>query len=82
VLLTNRELLVIVAVGVDGRWHVMSRSGTEASVDPWTASDRFLVRFRHLLDDETTPLTDLPHVVWSAIASSLGLLFDRIEGTT
>jgi len=82
VLLSNGELRVIVAVGVDGRWHAMSRSGTVAPVDPWTASDRFLEEFRQLLDDETTSLTDIPHVIWSSIADDLGLRYDRIEGKT
>jgi hypothetical protein len=80
VLLSNRELRVIVAVGDDARWHIMSHSETEDSVDPWTASDRFMLEFRRLLDDETISITDIPHAVWSAIASTLGLRYDRIEG--
>jgi hypothetical protein len=82
VLLSNHELRVIVAVGIDGRWHVMSHSGTVAPVDPWTASDRFLMEFRRLLDDETIPMNHIPHAVWSSIAGDLGLRYDRIQGST
>lgn len=80
VLLSNPELRVIVAVGVDGRWHIMSRSEAVAPADPWAASDRFMTEFRRLLDDETIAMTEIPHVVWSSTADSLGLRYDRIEG--
>lgn len=63
VLLTNRELLAIVAVGLDGRWYVMSRSVGVTSPDPWEATDQFVLEFRRLLDDALMPLAELPHVV-------------------
>jgi hypothetical protein len=82
VLLSNRELRVIVAVGVDGRWHILSRSEAAAPADPWAASDRFMIEFRRLLDDETISMIDIPHIVWSSTAEGLGLRYDRIEGRT
>jgi hypothetical protein len=80
VLLSNRELRAIIAVGLDGRWYVMSRSGGIAPADPWDASDQFATQFRRMLDDATMPMTEVPHAVWSSIANGLGLRYDRIEG--
>ena len=80
VLLSNRELRAVVAVGLDGRWHIMSRTIGGESVDAWTVSDRFSQEVRRLLDDDGIPLVEIPHVAWSTISDTLGLRYSRIEG--
>ena len=80
VLLSNRGLRVIIAVGMDGRWHIMSRAVADATVDTWTVSDRFTLELRRVLDDESIPMIEAPHTVWSAISDGLGLRYSRIEG--
>jgi hypothetical protein len=80
VLLSNPELRAIVAVGVDERWYIMSRLEDRATVEPWDASDQFALHFRRLLSDEAMPMIEIPHAVWSSIADSLGLRYDRVEG--
>jgi hypothetical protein len=82
VLLSNRALRTVVVIALDGRWYAMSRSGEIGTADPWTANDRFAIHFRRLVDDPTMPVAEIPHVVWSSIAVSLGLRYDRIEGRT
>ena len=52
VLLSNRELRTIVAVGAGGRWHIMSRVDATAPADAWIASDRFVLELKRRLDDE------------------------------
>jgi len=81
VLLSNSELRAIVAVGLDGRWYLMSRSREMSPADLWEASDQFATYFRRMLNDATMPMTEIPHAVWSSIANDLGLRYDRIEGS-
>ena len=81
VLLSNRQLRVIIAIGLDGRWHVMSRAIAGESADAWVVSDVFSLEVRRLLD-ESIPIVEAPHIVWSAIANGLGLRYSRIEGRT
>jgi hypothetical protein len=80
VLLTNRDLRTLVAVGIDGRWHIMSRAPDMTPADAWTASDRFVAEFRRLLDEGSVSITDASHAVWSTISEGLGLRYSRIEG--
>lgn len=80
VLLTNRQLRAILTVGIDGRWHSMSRDGDAAPADAWTVSDMFTLELRRLLDDESIPTVEAPHIAWSAISRGLGLRYSRIEG--
>lgn len=80
VLLSNRQLRVIVAVGMDGRWHMMSRASDGEPVDAWTASDRFILAVRRLLDDDAVPIVDATHIAWSTLSDGLGLRYSRVEG--
>lgn len=81
VLLTNPELRVLIVVGIDGRWYIMSRAIGTVVADQWVAHDRFVAEYRRGLDDATTPLVEIAHVVWTMISEELGLRYDRIEGT-
>ena len=78
--LSNLQLRTIVAVGIDGRWHIMSQAANGESADPWAVSDVFGLELRRLLDDESIPMVEAPHIVWSTISGSLGLRYSRIEG--
>lgn len=80
VLLSNRELRAVIAVGIDGRWHIMSRSADRAPADPWDASGQFALHLRQLLKVEAIPMVEMPHAAWSSIAYGLGLRYDRVEG--
>jgi hypothetical protein len=82
VLLSNRELLAIVVIGLDDRWYIMSEASEASPADPWEATDKFILEFRRLLGRATIPMAELPHAVWSGIAADLGLRYDRIEGRT
>lgn len=80
VLLSNREIRAIIAVGSDARWRMMSRNTGVAVADPWAVSDQFVIELRRLMSDDCMSIADAPHAIWSTISERLGLRYSRIEG--
>jgi hypothetical protein len=81
VLAEHADLDAMVAVGVDGTWHVMSRSGEASVTFARMVEGDYLTELTRLRQAEV-PATDRPHLVMEQIAARHGWRYDRVVGSS
>ena len=73
------SIRAIIAVGIDGAWHVLSRLADTNLGDPFTlVGDARRERLR--LEREGVPPAEWSHLAAERIASRYGLVYDRVVG--
>jgi hypothetical protein len=78
-LLSWAQIHVMVVVGVDSTWYVLSRVGA-LTASASEAADAFLIELDRVEDERPgLSLQERTHRVWLAIAGRLGLRYDRVK---
>jgi hypothetical protein len=78
-LLSWDQLRMMVVVGVDGTWYVLSRVKSPTA-SRREAIDAFLIEFDRVADEHSDlPLRERTHRIWLTIADNLGLRYDRVQ---
>lgn len=77
-LLTWHQVKVVTVAAADGRWYVMSRAVDIGAPAPLDAVTAFRAELLNLVDDPRVIASERPHEIWTRIAGSLELRYDRV----
>ncbi len=80
-LVDRRAIIVMVVVGLDGTWHVVSRAEAFSETHPSAIVESFLGELERLASEQVA-VAERSHRATQRMAARYGLRYDRVRGST